>query len=297
MSRNLKNFDLIQLAAGLELLRGYDLTEIIVSVIDTGVDFTHKGLKTNMWRDENGHHGFDYIERTHNVIDASKDSHGTHIAGTIATIIGDERLSKQGKIMVRKPFKDNYDAVFDAQCAQAIRDSYDAGARVINISWCRKGGQKSDALIDEAIDYVTQKGVVVVCAAGNFRSDAALFFPSNNKNVISVASSTQLDYKTDDSNFGDETIYAPGLGIYSFLKNNQFGYLNGTSMAAPHVAGLAALALAVNPQLSPKQVKNLIFKNADEVIKDPENQEVIGSRINVFKVISQLVISQLVIGQ
>lgn len=298
---DLVNYKKIKLEEGLNLVKGIVKNVIIVAVIDTGVDYKHEDIEKNLWQNAQGQYGFDYVNNIFDPIDKHIKSHGTHISGVIAAIMGNDKgifgISSNSKIMSRKPFNESYEKAFDSFCATAIRDSYNEGARVINISWGRQLlGNDTNEAINRAIEAVSSgivnsnfqgNRVVVVCAAGNSDKDASSISPANNARVICVSASTQQDRISSGSNKGTAvTVYAPGIGIWSLIKNNGYGYNDGTSMAAPHVTGLAALILSIKPQLLPQDVKNLIYNNADNVVRDA-NGNLIGRRINVFKTLQQ----------
>ena len=302
------NYRTIELEQGLTLLRerNIPLRDTIVSVIDTGVDDKHIDINNNMWADVNGHRGFNYVSNNNDTsdIDDAARSHGTHIAGTIAAVMGNNEgifgvAANQSHIMVRKPFQQGYSQAYDSNCAKAIRDSYNQGARVINISWGRKlRTNERNLILDAAIEEVSMgivgtvahgQRTVVVCAAGNANEDVALYSPANNPRVIAVGATRQDGKKWESSNYGNKiTVYAPGVAISSLKKNNTYGYNSGTSMAAPHVVGLVALMLSVKPQLQPKDVKELIRQYADVVVKN-ETGAIVGRGINVLNTLKNIV--------
>ena len=301
------NYRAIQLEQGLTLLRqrNIPLRDTIVSVIDTGVDANHIDINKNMWKNANGHHGFNYVSNNNDTsdVDDPARSHGTHIAGTIAAVMGNNEgifgvAANQSHIMVRKPFLQGYSEAYDSNCARAIRDSYNEGARVINISWGRKlRTNERNIILDAVIEEVSigivntpahGERAVIVCAAGNANEDVSLYSPANNPRVIAVGATRQDGKKWEGSNYGTQiTVYAPGVAISSLKKNNTYGYNSGTSMAAPHVVGLVALMLSAKPQLQPTEVKKLIRQYADVVVKN-ETGAIVGRGINVFNTLKNI---------
>jgi hypothetical protein len=127
-------------------------------------------------------------------------------------------------------------------------------------------GATSYSLGEEAaVDYAWDHGVVVVAAAGNNNNDA-YHYPAAHHNAIAVAATTGSDTRASFSTYGDFVdVAAPGSGIYSTVTSGGYGYMSGTSMAAPHVAGLAALLFSLNPRLTNAQVRALIEANADDL--------------------------------
>lgn len=271
------------------------LASVITAVSDTGVDYNHEDLKKNMWintkeipnngvDDDNdgcidGIYGCDFADNDGNPMPDNKDLvHGTHVAGTVAAV-GDNGIGVTGvvqvsKIMALKGF--NTFAQGDGTALlQTIYYAVNNGARVINCSWGRKGTvNQADR---DAFAYAHSRGVVVVVAAGNNNQDAFDFIPANLPNVITVAATDSVDQIATFSNWGTTIeLAAPGGkgydmagqtedGILSTLPNNTYGKFIGTSMAAPHVAGLATLILSINPNLTPADVLKIMQDSGDSI--------------------------------
>ncbi len=207
--------------------------------------------------------------------------HGTHVSGIIAAQrnnnLGVDGVADNVKIMMIRavPNGDEY----DKDIALAIRYAVDNGAKVINMSF-GKGFSPEKKWVDDAIKYAEQKDVLLVHAAGNeshnvdtadnFPNASLLAYHATAENFISVGASGDphigsREIIADFSNYGPETVdvFAPGLKIYSSLPGgNEYGFLQGTSMASPVVAGIAALIRSYYPLLSAKQVKYAIEKSA-----------------------------------
>lgn len=203
--------------------------------------------------------------------------HGTHVAGIIAAgrgnDIGIDGIANDVKIMALRavPEGDEY----DKDVANAIRYAVDNGAKIINMSF-GKGYSPDKAYVDEAVKYAEAKGVLLVHAAGNssLDIDEANNFPTKHfnkkgtaSNWIEVgASSWGEDAKlaASFSNFGGKTVdvFAPGVQIYSTAPNNEYKNAQGTSMASPVTAGVAALLLSYYPHLSTTDIKDIIMQSS-----------------------------------
>ncbi|MFN7730099.1 MAG: S8 family serine peptidase [Bdellovibrio sp.] len=275
--------------------------DVIVAVIDTGVDYAHEVFtETNsIWRnpgeiagngvDDDGNgfiddiRGWNFQGRNNNPMD--DDDHGTHVAGIVVgvgqDIILGPRENSKIKIMPLKFLgADGSGSTSDA--ISAIYYAANNQAQVINNSW--GGGSYSQSLHD-ALAYAYSQGVVLVAAAGNSKSnnDSSPLYPANYPvpSQISVAATNDWDVLASFSNYGASTVHmaAPGVGIYSTVPGNYFRYMSGTSMAAPFVAGLAALAIREAPHLSGYQIRNLVI-NASSPIAALAPRTASGSRAN-----------------
>lgn len=251
--------------------------KIIVAVIDTGVDYNHPDLKANMWSKE-GKYGYDFFDDDDDPMD--EQDHGTHCAGTIAGVgnngIGVVGVSWKAQIMaMRFMGPDGSGATSDA--VKCIDWAVANGAHILSNSWAGPGS--SQELVD-AVTRAERKGVLFVAAAGNTanggnNNDVSPNFPASlsNANVISVGAIDVNNARGSFSHFGKRSvdIGAPGVRIVSTVRNNQYAGLDGTSMAAPHVAGAAVLIWAKtfsNPVQDPNQmvtVRDLIYANARSV--------------------------------
>ena len=238
--------------------------DVVVAVVDTGVDYTHPDLRSNIWRntreangragvddDGNGYvddvYGWDFANSRPNAFDDNK--HGTHCAGIIGAEkngIGTIGINQKVRIMPLKFLAGNGSG--DTRAAiQAIDYAVANGARVISNSW---GGGGYSSLLNDAIQRAIARGVYVVAAAGNESNDndARPTYPAGYPGVISVASSDQSDGLSYFSNFGSRSVFiaAPGSSIYSTVPGGSYEQLSGTSMATPQVSGAIALALSLN---------------------------------------------------
>lgn len=289
----------------INLFKAWDVVKgnpkIIVSIHDQGVDIEHPDLKANVWTNEaelNGVAGVDddgngYVDDIHGwnfdkksgSIDAQP--HGTHVAGTIAAV-NNNGIGVCG--VAGGSGNNDGSKVMSLQClgGGGFEQSYiyaaDNGAVISQNSWGYTEPGNFDESIKEAIDYFIaeagdypnspMKGGIVLFAAGNSNSDAD-WYPGHYENTLSVSSIGPNWQKASYSNFGTWVdIAAPGgetdlgskNGVLSTLPKNQYGYYQGTSMACPHVSGIAALALANRKsQLTPEVLKTKLLTGVVDI--------------------------------
>jgi hypothetical protein len=292
---------------------------IIVSVSDTGVDYNHEDLKANMWTnpkeiagngiDDDGNgcvddiHGCDLADLDGDPMPLASNSalnHGTHVAGIIAARsnnnLGGSGVAPNVKLMAAKGFPDDPNKPADESALlQSVYYSVNNGARVINCSWGRAGTPTTAEL--DAFKYAADHNVVVVVAAGNNNQDTATFSPAAVPGVIAVAATDTADQIASFSNWGSRVdLAAPGGkgfdstgnmldAILSTIPtaNGKYGNMMGTSMAAPFVAGLAALVLSVNPNFTTTDVLRIMQQGGDKIhVTTSGGQGFDYSRINAF---------------
>lgn len=267
---------------------------VVVGIIDTGIDYTHVDLSANMFRnsadcnsngiddDGNGYkddcHGIDTANGDSNPMDDA--GHGTHVAGTIGARgnngIGVVGVNWSVQLMACK-FLDSYGWGDDSDaitCLEYMAMMKDRGVNLVATSNSWGGGGFSQALMD-AIDAHRRRGILFIAAAGNAGAnvDVNADYPSgyNLPNIIAVAATDRGDALAEFSNFGRYTVHlgAPGVEILSTVPGSLFGspyfVASGTSMAAPHVAGVAALLAAQDPARDWKAIKNLILAGGDTI--------------------------------
>lgn len=280
---------------------------IIVAGIDTGVDRNHEDIAANMWvntnetpsngvdDDSNGYvddyYGWNFINNTGDPMD--DHGHGTHTVGTIAGVgnngVGVVGVNWTSKIMALK-FLDYSGSGYLDDGIRALQYAADMGAKVSSNSW---GGAGSYSVMDDAVMYEHDRGMVMVAAAANANSDALNYNPANTDGAITVAASDYNDAKASFSNWGEKIdVAAPGVDILSIRAANNpmctaartvgtnYCRVSGTSMATPHVAGLAALLLSKNPSLTNEEVRQIIRNGVDDLGTPGKDKDYGYGRIN-----------------
>ncbi|MCJ7983328.1 S8 family peptidase [Priestia megaterium] len=228
---------------------------IKIAIIDTGVQLNHPELAIKLWP------GYNFVEGNLNPNDGN--GHGTHVAGIAGALtensLGIAGIAPSASIIPVRALDNSGNGTL-SNIANAITYSTNAGAKVINLSL---GSSQGSITLENAINHAWNQGVVIVAAAGNEASNT-LTYPAAYQNVIAVASTDINDQKSDFSNYGTWVeVSAPGSTILSTYTGSYYAYLSGTSMACPHVAGLAALLAAQGK--NNVQIKNTILSTCDPV--------------------------------
>ena len=284
----------------------------VVGVIDSGVDYTHPDLVNNIWinpgeiagngidDDGNGYiddvHGYDFVNNDGDPMD--DNSHGTHVAGTIAAegnndlgVIG---VAPNTQIMALKFLDDSgsgstFDAIQAVEYATMMKQDYGVNINITSNSW--GGGGFSQALYD-AIAAAGAAGQLFIAAAGNsgLDTDSTPNYPSNFDldNIISVAATDHNDQLAGFSNFGATSVDlgAPGVSVLSTVPGGGYDSFSGTSMATPHVSGVAALLLSQDPGLTALEVKERILNYVDP-IEALQGNTVTGGRLNAYNALTE----------
>jgi subtilisin family serine protease len=225
--------------------------------------------------------------------------HGTHVAGTIGAVgnngIGVVGVNWSVRLLPVKVFN-KQGSGYSSEAASGIIYAADNGAKVINNSWGPSVRTPDDPLTESAIDYAYKKGSIVVFAAGNSNDDVSYYSPANDSEVVTVAATDSNDQKASFSNWGSKIdVAAPGVGILSLKSStgtmcssnvivaSNYCHVSGTSMAAPHVSGEAALILSKHPEFTNEEVKAIIKQSADDIGNPGVDQYYGAGRINVSK--------------
>ncbi|MBA2341559.1 MAG: S8 family serine peptidase, partial [Pyrinomonadaceae bacterium] len=297
--------------ADIDADEAWDITtgsrSVVVGVIDEGIDINHVDLQANIWRnpgetpgngrDDDGNgfvddvNGWDFYHNDASVYDGpgtftedgqqiEKDSHGTHVAGTIGAVgnngVGVVGVNHQVSIMslkilgagatdTRAPSSVRT-TVAAYNYAEKMKRDFGINIRAVNNSYGGGGKSQTELLAIKALGDV---GILFVASAGNDteNNDAIAHYPSNYDapNLLAVAATDRFDNLASFSDFGANTVTvgAPGRSILSTTPNNTYSLFSGTSMASPHVTGAAALLCAAYPNLSVKQLRDVLLLSGD----------------------------------
>lgn len=279
-------------------------SSVIIAIIDTGVDYTHPDLKSNIWknsgetingRDDDGNgyvddiRGWNFVSKNNDPMDDY--GHGTHCAGIMAAVgnngIGIAGVTWNCKIMPLK-FLNSNGKGYISDAVSAVLYANKMGASVISNSW---GGSSYSQSLHDAL---AASNAVIVCSAGNSGSDndRTPEYPASYdcQNIISVASTTAKDKLSSFSNYGSSSVDlgAPGSTIYSTYTNGGYQYLSGTSMAVPAVSGVAALIKSVNPSYSAYKIRSQLLSTVD-YISSLKGKTVTSGRLNAAKAVGSSV--------
>lgn len=284
----------IQMTQGWDLALGED---VIVAVVDTGLDDSHPDIIGNVWANEgeipansldddgNGFvddtWGWDFANNDNDPVDGH--GHGTHVSGTIAAVgnnsIGIIGVAPQAQIMPVKGLSDSGSGS-SFGLAQAMQYAAENGAAVINNSWGCSGACPTNPVIEDAVRLANGLGTIVVFSAGNDNIDVNSQSPQNMPETITVGASDHLNQRATFSNFGNLLdVVAPGgdsngafepSNILSLQAEGtalgpevipEYIRLRGTSMSAPHVSGLAALLWSSSADMNVFQLKKQLYGN------------------------------------
>jgi hypothetical protein len=280
-------------------------SNVVIGVIDTGVDYTHPDLSANIWSSStsvsvttaggavisctSGFHGFNAVNASCDPMD--DNSHGTHVSGIIGAVgnngIGVAGVNWNVQILPCKFLgTDGTGDIGGAiTCFDFIKQLKDSGVNIVatNNSW---GGNLFTQALQDAITAQANDGILLIAAAGNNFADndilptypASFFLP----NIISAAATDRTDAIVPFSDIGRHTVHlaAPGSEILSTTPNNTYSVFSGTSMAAPHVTGVAALLKAQDPTRDWRAIKNLILTGGDTMSVSGET--ITSKRLNAF---------------
>lgn len=305
------NVELSEVTIDANIEKSWEKTEgedVIVAVIDTGIDIIHEDLSNNIWinnkeisgngidDDENGFiddvNGWNFTENNNNVYNrdkANEEAHATHVSGIIAGIKDNQNgitgVAPKAKILPLKVF--NNGVAYTSDIINAIEYAEKMGVKIVNCSW---GNIEYNNSLKEAIE---DSEMLFICAAGNSFEDIDFnpIYPASFEldNIISVASISQNGNLSSFSNFGEVSvdIAAPGEDILSTLPNNTYGKFSGTSMATAFVSGEAALLLNEFKEKSINEIKNNILESSDR-ISTLKGKVYRGNKINCSNAVNSI---------
>jgi len=250
----------------------------MVAVLDSGVDTAHEDLQKNVVK------GWNFINDTSDVRD--DNGHGTRVAGVIAADADNGRGSRgvsNGPLLIVKMLDDQGHGTTES-VVRGLQYALEKGAKIVNMSW---GGSAYDPVFYEMVKGAKQ--TLFITASGNTADDIdvkeSAVYPSSFRlvNVLSVSAYDNRDRLASFSNFGKETVHlgAPGMGIYS-TKPGGYGFSDGTSYAAPFVAGTAALVWGALPSLSVESIKKRLLKTSEPIGYYEKEFLASGGRVNAY---------------
>lgn len=280
----------------IQLQQAWDYTKgnsnVIVSIHDGGIDYLHQDLLSNMWPSI----GPDGTQ-------TKRDRHGTHVAGTVsavnnngigvAGVAGGNHPAKGALLMSLDIFKGSIST------AQSFIYAADNGASISQNSWGYKDSLVFNTPDLVAIDYFYSNGGgtampgggLVIFAAGNNNSNS-IWYPAYYSKTVAVAATNQADQKANFSNYGTWIdISAPGVSVFSTDTLDNYVYLQGTSMACPHVSGVAALLVSYSPgTFSRSQILQAILSSTDNInhLNPLYNNQLGTGRLNAYKAVEQI---------
>lgn len=281
-------------------------TDVVVGIIDSGVDYTHADLAANIWSntaetvngiDDDGDGFIDDIQGwdfySNDALPMDENGHGTHVAGTIGAVgsngVGVAGVNWRCRILPLRFLNaggsgSTSDAI-DALNYAAMLRRRGVNIRLTSNSW---GGGGAEQAMEDAIAANRDAGILFVAAAGNYgwNNDTSPFYPASypESNVIAVAATDHNDGLAGFSHYGASSVDlgAPGVDIYSTLPGGTYGWKSGTSMAAPHVSGVLALLAAASPSADWNILRKALLQGVDP-LASLAGRTVTGGRLNAYK--------------
>ena len=232
-------------------------TSVIVAILDTGVDYNHEDLSGRVIK------GYDYVNNDNDPMD--DHNHGTHCAGICGAIMDNSKGIAgvaQVKILAVKVC-DSGGSCSWSNVAKGIRYAANNNAKSISVSiW----GSSGTSDLQDACNYAwNTKGCLLVALSGNAGTEQ-ISYPAVYDTVIAVGATNSNDQRWSSSNYGSQLeLVAPGVGIHSTIRNNGYSDKTGTSMAAPHVSGVAGLIWSQNPSFSNQKVRETLKNTAKDL--------------------------------
>lgn len=292
--------------ADISAVAAWDITtgshDVVIGVIDSGMDYNHPDLIPNRWENDGSYPGHPYGYSTLNENNDPMDSgsHGTHVAGTIGAS-GDNGVGITGVSWNVTLLPCQFLGSTGGSTAGAIecidyytdlKTNYGVNIKATNNSW---GGGGFSETLRAAIQSGGDAGILFIAASGNDGADADVspMYPAayDLDVIVSVASTDRNDdlsvFAVGASNYGATTVDlgAPGSAILSTIPDNAYAAYSGTSMASPHVAGAAALLWSINPEITPLEMKTILMDSGDELTA-LEGKTVSGKRLNLVNALA-----------
>ncbi len=260
-------------------------SDIVIAVVDTGIDLNHPDLSCPGKLTP----GWDFVNQDAMPDDDHRSKgfgHGSHVAGIAAACTNNSTgvagVAWGARLMPVKSLDDRGDGTYE-DVALGITYAVDQGAHIINLSL---GGASGSGTLADAVRYASDHGRLVVAATGN--NSGSVMYPAAYPEAMAVAATTSFDQRAWFSNHGPETdIAAPGVSIYSTVIDD-YGYKDGTSMATPFVAGLAALVWSASPNMTHQQLRDLIQSTADDLGVAGWDEYYGHGRINAWRALQSI---------
>ncbi len=295
-----------------------DCSQISVGIVDTGIQLDHEDLKNNIWinpgempndgndNDENGYtddiNGWDFADNDNDP--TYSYWHGVHVAGIIGSEtnngIGTASLARNAKLAALKIFDRSGNAEI-SNAIEAFNYAKNNNITILNNSWGLSiFSEETEAELKSMEEVIKNTPeILYVCASGNTNTapepdnDKTPIYPAsysqNYENVISVANTNINDILSDNSHYGKNSvdIAAPGCDIMSTYTGNSYSSQSGTSMSAPMVTSAAAVMKAVNADITPSEIKNIIMSASDKI--DTLTDKIVsGGRLNAYSAVSKV---------
>ncbi|MFK8105026.1 MAG: S8 family serine peptidase [Saprospiraceae bacterium] len=231
-----------------------------IFILDTGVDATHEDLAAN-------------YQSVKSKYDRDGQGHGTHCAGIAGAVSNNKKgiasFSNNNEFVTISSIKvlNNFGGGTQKTIVSGILEAADNGADVISMSLGGPSMGRPQRAYQKAIDYANKAGAIVVVAAGNSNANAKDYVPASLNNVITVAAIDEAMDRASFSNYISDVkmgIAAPGVNIYSTLPGNKYAAQSGTSMATPYVAGLVGLLKSIKPELTTKEVYQVLNQSGQQ---------------------------------
>lgn len=283
------HLNFINAALAWDIVKG-ESGNVIIAIVDGGVDWQHEDLKANIWNnedeipdngiddDDNGFiddvRGWSFATNSNDPSgresQRSLEQHGTHVAGIAAAVtnnnIGVSGVSWNCTIMPVNvaPRNAENDSVLQSTY-DGVAYAADNGADIINCSW---GNSRHSNLAQEIVDFAYANGSLLVCAAGNERknADSEPHFPSSYNHVLAVGSIDNTGRKAGSSSYGISVdVFAPGTSVLSTSPQDQYIRISGTSMSSPLTAGIAGLVKTLHPEYTVDQLRETIRVTANNI--------------------------------